>query len=322
MVIDALAMPWVNARGDSSLIGMQNDGCESGWWHCRGVYPDGYDQVMFTQDVETIEAFSSWVVLVKVGRAYTGEHINIMVQALWTEDGFLPQGLTVQNTYKELRWGSKKAVMVVRNIMAYLQTLWKKTPVARAVAMHPGAWTTQWGSVAGGGDEPQNPDTPKLTVRQRHGKLFDKLDLNGLNSWLPGLADATCQFLAEYHNVFSLDPAELGCIHSTKHKIKVTDDTPIEEWFRQITLPLVEEVQNHLQEMLQSGTIRPSQSTWCNAVVLVRKKDGSLQFCITFCHLNTRMKKNSYPLPRIQEALESLVGAGHFSCLDLKLGFW
>ena len=34
------------------------------------------------------------------------------------------------------------------------------------------------------------------------------------------------------------------------------------------------------------------------------------------------MKKDSYPLPRIQEALESLVGAGHFSCLDLKLGFW
>ena len=34
------------------------------------------------------------------------------------------------------------------------------------------------------------------------------------------------------------------------------------------------------------------------------------------------MKKDSYPLPRIQEALESLVGTGHFSCLDLKLGFW
>ena len=86
--------------------------------------------------------------------------------------------------------------------------------------------------------------------------------------------------------------------------------------------PLVEEVQNHLQEMLESGTIRPSQSAWCNVVVLVRKKDGSLQFCINFCHLNVHMKKDSYPLPRIQEALESLIGAGHFSCSDLKLGFW
>ena len=98
---------------------------------------DGYDQVMFTQNVETIEPFSSHVVLVKVGRAYTGERINITVQALWTEDGSLLQGLTVQNTYTELRQESKKAVMVIRNSTAYSQTLQKKTPVARAVAALP-----------------------------------------------------------------------------------------------------------------------------------------------------------------------------------------
>ena len=74
---------------------------------------------MYTQNAETIEPFSSHVVLVKAGRAYTGEHINIMVQALQTEDGSLPQGLTVQNTYTELSQGSKEAVMVVRNNMAY-----------------------------------------------------------------------------------------------------------------------------------------------------------------------------------------------------------
>ena len=74
--------------------------------------------------------------------------------------------------------------------------------------------------------------------------------------------------------------------------------------------------------MLESGAIRPSRSAWCNAVVLVWKKDSSLQFCIDFCCLNAHMKKDSYPLPRIQEVLESLVGAGHFSCLDLKSGFW
>ena len=74
--------------------------------------------------------------------------------------------------------------------------------------------------------------------------------------------------------------------------------------------------------MLESGAIRPSQSVWCNAVVLVWKKGRSLWFCIDFCYLNACTKKDSYPLPRIQEALESLVGAGHFSCLDLKSGFW
>ena len=74
--------------------------------------------------------------------------------------------------------------------------------------------------------------------------------------------------------------------------------------------------------MLESGAIRPSQSAWCNVMVLVQKKDGSLWFCIDFCCLNACMKKDSYPLPRIQEALESLVGVGHSSCLDLKSGFW
>ena len=59
-----------------------------------------------------------------------------------------------------------------------------------------------------------------------------------------------------------------------------------------------------LKEMLESGTIRPSQSAWCNTMLLVWKKDGSLHFCIDFCCLNAHMKKDSYPLPRIQEALE------------------
>ena len=164
--------------------------------------------------------------------------------------------------------------------------------------------------------------TPRLTVRQRHGKLFDELDLSGLNSWTLELVDATCQLLVEYHDVFSLDPTELGCTHSTEHIIKVADNIPFKEWSRQIPPPLVEEVRNHLKEMLESGAIRPSQSAWCNAVVLVWKKNGGLHFCIDFHHLNTHTKKDSYPLPRIQEVLESLVGTGHFSCLDLQSEFW
>ena len=66
-------------------------------------------------------------------------------------------------------------------------------------------------------------------VRQRHGKLFDELDLSSLDSWALELADAAHQLLAEYHDIFSLDPAELGCTHSTEHTIKVIDDTPFKE---------------------------------------------------------------------------------------------
>ena len=100
--------------------------------------------------------------------------------------------------------------------------------------------------------------------------------------WSPELADEARRLLAEYHDVFSLDLAELGCTHSTEYTIMVIDDTPFKERFRWIPLPMVEEVRNNLREMLESGAISPSQIAWCKAVMLVRKKDGSLHFCINF----------------------------------------
>ena len=74
--------------------------------------------------------------------------------------------------------------------------------------------------------------------------------------------------------------------------------------------------------MLDAGTIHPSQSPWCNAVMLVRIKDGTLHFCMDSRQLNAQTKKDSYPLPRIQEALESMADAAHFSSMDLKSRFW
>ena len=122
--------------------------------------------------------------------------------------------------------------MVVRNSTAYSQTLQKKTPVAKAVVVLLVPKPAMEVQLQEGGDEPQGPHTPRLTVRQRHGKLFDELDLSGLDSWSPELADATCKLLAKYHDMFSLDPAELGCTHSTEHTIKVMDDTPFKEQLR------------------------------------------------------------------------------------------
>ena len=129
----------------------------------------------------------------------------------------------------ELRKGSKNAVMVVRNNTAYSQTLQKKTPVARAVAALPVPEPPEGEQLLRGADESHNSHTPRLTVRQRHGKLFNELDLSSLDSWTLELADVAHWLLAEYHDVFSLDPAELGCTHSMEHIIKVTDDTPFKE---------------------------------------------------------------------------------------------
>ena len=138
--------------------------------------------MVVTKNTETVDAFSSCVIPVKAEKAYMGECINVMTQVLQPKDSSLLQGLTVQNMYTELRKGTKNAVVLVRNSMAYPQTLKKKTPVARVVAATVVPELLVETRLPEGEDKPQGPHTPKLTVGQRQGKLFEELDLSGLES--------------------------------------------------------------------------------------------------------------------------------------------
>ena len=133
---------------------------------------------------------------------------------------------------------------------------------------------------------------------------------------------AVRELVLAYHDVFTLESNELGCTSAIEHEIRIENDEPLKEWFRRIPPPLLEEVHASLRDMLEAGAIHLSQSPWCNMVILVREKDGTLHFCMDFRCLNARTKKDSYPLPWIQEALESMVGLAHFSSMDFKLGFW
>ena len=169
------------------------------------------------------------------------------------------------------------------------------------------------------GEEPR-PEPLSVAVRQE--KLLEKLNLDGLAHWSPENAVAVRELVLAYHDVFVLEINELGCTSAIEHEICIENDEPFKEWFRHIPSPLLEEVHTSLRDMLEAGAIHPSQSPWCNAVVLVQKKDGTLRFCVDFRCLNAHMKKDSYPLPWIQEALESMVGSVHFSSMDFKLGFW
>ena len=82
------------------------------------------------------------------------------------------------------------------------------------------------------------------------------------------------------------------------------------------------EAQQAMEEMHNAGMIEPSLSPWASPVVLVRKKDGTTRFCVDYRKLNHVTKKDSYPLPRIDDTLEALAGAKWFSSLDLKSGYW
>ena len=121
--IDALVMPWANARVVHLLSICRAAATMVDDKTAESANLIGYNEVVFMRNTETIGAFSSHVIPVKAEKAYTGECINIMTQVLQTEDGSLPQGLTIQNVYTELQKGSKNVVVVVRNSMAYPQML-------------------------------------------------------------------------------------------------------------------------------------------------------------------------------------------------------
>ena len=142
-----------------------------------------------------------------------------------------------------------------------------------------------------------------------------------MGKWPGEKAKHACELLREYHDIFSLDDNELGCTSQVKQTIKVTDDESFKEWFRHIPLPLLEEVRTHVNDMLQAGAIRPSSSPWCNAVVLIWKKDGGLHFCIDFRKLNVRTKKDSYPFLASKRPWKAWRGLVFFPVLTSSQAF-
>ncbi len=128
--------------------------------------------------------------------------------------------------------------------------------------------------------------------------------------------------LVRWQGIFAKNDLDLGHTTTVKHDIKLTDDKPIKERYRRIPPGLQEEVRNHLKEMLDCGVIRPSHSPYAAPVVLVRKKDKSLRFCVDFRSLNSKTIKDAHSLPRIEETLDALSGSRCFSTLDLKAGYW
>ena len=144
------------------------------------------------------------------------------------------------------------------------------------------------------GAEPQQESMPISACQER---LLEKLNLDGLSNWSPRNAAAVRELILAFHDIFTLDNHELGCTSVIEHEIHINDSEPFKEWIRHIPPLLLEEVHALLQDMLSAGAICSSQSPWCNAVVLICKKDGTLCFCIDFCCLNMWTKKDSYPLP-------------------------
>ena len=281
--INELAVPWASSRLS---------------WLMRGVHarmsqlqvkdvankpiaPLSVDEVVRVTDKCMVPPFSHKVIHGRVGLVLQGYKMNVMTHGLEQRSPLLPLGLEVQSAYATLATGSSRIPVVLRNNTKDWLEIKKGTPIARMVAAN--LIPRVINAVSAKGPDPAST----LTEAERQDLLLEKLDLSGLDEWPTEQAEKARGLLKEYHDIFFLEKQDMGHTKAAEHKIvlKDPDTPPFKEQFRRIPPPQLDEVRDHLKLMLDAGVIRPSNSPWGNAVVLVRKKDGSLRFCIDFRRL-------------------------------------
>ena len=284
----------------------------------KPIAPLHVDEVVRVASKCTVPPFGHKAIHGKVNLILHGYKMNMMTHGLEKRSPSLPLGIDVQTVYATLADESNRITVVLRNNTRDWLQIRKGMPVAHMVAANEVLKVTNLFSTE------QKKEQPTLSETERQDLLLEKLDLSGLEAWPQEQAEQARSLLKEYHDIFSLEKRDMGHTNATKHKIvlKDPDTPPFKEHFCWIPPPQLDEVREHLKLMLDAGVIPPSNSPWCNAVVLVRKKDGLLCFCIDFRKLNSLTVKDSHPLPRICKTLESLTGAAHFSTFDMNSGFW
>ena len=125
----------------------------------------------------------------------------------------------------------------------------------------------------------------------------------------------------DHTEVFSLFDGDLGFCDVLKHSIPTTTDKPVYLPYQQIPIQLQSEVRKCLDNWLKQGIIRLSKSPYASQVVIVCKKTSEICLCIDFRRLNAISICDSFPLPRVEEALQAIQAAVWFSSFDLAQGY-
>ena len=130
------------------------------------------------------------------------------------------------------------------------------------------------------------------------------------------------RLLQDNRGVFSTSEFDLGRTKLVQHKIDTGTNRPFKQQLRRHPMAYLPVIDEHVDKMLANDICEPSVSPWASNVVLVKKSDGTLRFCVDYRQLNNLTVKDSYPLPRIDTCFDALGGAKYFSTLDLRQGYW
>ena len=129
--------------------------------------------------------------------------------------------------------------------------------------------------------------------------------------------------LSDFMDILALTDNEVGLTHLVQHEIDTRDARTIKTRPRRLPMAHREAANRAVEERQRDGVIELSDSPWASGVVTVSKKRSTrMRFCLDYRPLNSVTRKDSYPLPRIDESLDLVSGSSWFSSLDLRSGYW
>ena len=126
----------------------------------------------------------------------------------------------------------------------------------------------------------------------------------------------------KYEDVFAQSEFDLGNFSDIVHTVDTGSSKPVKQMMRRTPSCFVGEEEPHLDKMIKPGVIQPSVSEWASAPVLVRKRDGTVRWCVDYRALNSVTTKDVFPLPLVEDCLDTHAGHKWFSKLDANSSYW
>jgi len=210
----------------------------------------------------------------------------------------------------------KEAVLCVMNVTDKFRLLKKGTPVATAYPVDdvlqeeslvevPSVNTVEAGEVKG-----ELPDH----LQDVYTRSIEHLDTHQ--------QEQLKQVLNNFQEAFATNEFDLGHFTEIEQSIDTGDAKPVKQRMRRTPACFAGEEEAHLKKMLEAGVIQESTSEWASVPVLIRKRDGSVRWCVDYRALNHVTLKDKFPLPLLDDCLDTLAGNFWFSKLDANSAYW